>query len=50
VRLPAALPQAVIDRLSKVRLRGQELALAVNKGPPPRGKPKPHRKGPPKRY
>ncbi len=43
VRLPAALSQAVIDRLSKVRIRGQALNLEASSVP--RGKPKPHRKG-----
>jgi len=43
VRLPAALSQAVIDRLSKVRIRGQALSLEASSTP--RGKPKPHRKG-----
>ena len=43
VRLPAALSQAVIDRLSKVRIRGQALNLEASSAP--RGKPKPHRKG-----
>jgi ATP-dependent RNA helicase DeaD len=44
VRLPAMLPKAVIERLSKVRIRGQALALESD-GAPPSGKPKPHRKG-----
>jgi ATP-dependent RNA helicase DeaD len=44
VRLPASLPDAVIARLSKVRIRGQELALSASNAPP-RGKPKAHRKG-----
>jgi ATP-dependent RNA helicase DeaD len=44
VRLPAMLPQAVIERLSKVRIRGQALALDQSGGARP-GKPKPHRKG-----
>jgi ATP-dependent RNA helicase DeaD len=44
VRLPAMLPKAVIDRLSKVRIRGQELAF--DEGSAPReGRPKAHRKG-----
>jgi ATP-dependent RNA helicase DeaD len=43
VRLPANLPTAVIERLSKVRIRGQALALDADGGP--RGRPKPHRKG-----
>ncbi|MCZ2090003.1 MAG: DbpA RNA binding domain-containing protein, partial [Burkholderiales bacterium] len=47
VRLPAALPRAVIERLSRVRLRGQTLSLVASKSPPPpRGSPKPDRKGP----
>jgi ATP-dependent RNA helicase DeaD len=45
VRLPAMLPKAVIERLSKVQIRGQALALESD-GAPPSGKPKPHRKGP----
>jgi ATP-dependent RNA helicase DeaD len=50
VRLPAQLPKAVIERLSKVRIRGQALALAAaaasHGGRPKahRGK-QPHRKG-----
>jgi ATP-dependent RNA helicase DeaD len=43
VRLPAKLPQIVIDRLSKVRVRGQTLDLEV--AGPPRAPPKAHRKG-----
>jgi ATP-dependent RNA helicase DeaD len=44
VRLPAALSPAVIERLSKVRIRGQALSLEASSVP--RGKPKPqHRKG-----
>ncbi|MBK9250800.1 MAG: DEAD/DEAH box helicase [Proteobacteria bacterium] len=43
VRLPAMLPTAVIERLSKVRIRGQALALDADGGP--RNRPKPHRKG-----
>jgi ATP-dependent RNA helicase DeaD len=46
VRLPANLPEAVIARLSKVRIRGQELALSANTMPTKREKPKAHRKGP----
>jgi ATP-dependent RNA helicase DeaD len=38
VRLPAALPSAVIERLSKVRIRGQALNLAASSKPPPRAK------------
>jgi ATP-dependent RNA helicase DeaD len=55
VRLPANLPPAVIARLSKVRVRGQELALQVSNAPPPRGKRKafqrdrPSRPGKPRR-
>jgi ATP-dependent RNA helicase DeaD len=50
VRLPANLPRAVIERLSKVRVRGQALNLEESNerrsnAPPPRGKPKPYRKG-----
>jgi ATP-dependent RNA helicase DeaD len=44
VRLPANLPPAVIHRLSKVRVRGQELNLQQSDAPPPRGKPKPFKK------
>jgi len=44
VRLPAMLPQAVIERLSKVNIRGQALALRAE-GPARADKPKPHRKG-----
>ncbi len=42
VRLPANLPKAVIDRLSKVRVRGQALNLEAGDGPSetPHGKPK----------
>jgi ATP-dependent RNA helicase DeaD len=47
VRLPANLPGPVLARLSKVRIRGQELDLQASNMPMP--KPKPHRKGPPKR-
>src|SRR5688572_16198547 len=43
VRLPANLSEAVIDRLSKVKVRGQALALQADG--PPRPPPKPHRKG-----
>jgi ATP-dependent RNA helicase DeaD len=43
VRLPANLSAAVIDRLSKVKVRGQALALQADG--PPRPPPKPHRKG-----
>ncbi len=46
VRLPARLPDVVIQRLSKVRVRGQALDLQagnVQKRPPQPGKPKPHR-------
>jgi ATP-dependent RNA helicase DeaD len=42
VRLPANLSQAVIDRLSKVKVRGQELRLEAGSALPPRrekGKP-----------
>ncbi|MET0293139.1 MAG: DEAD/DEAH box helicase [Steroidobacteraceae bacterium] len=45
VRLPAALPEAVIARLSKVRIRGQELALQASNLPPRTEKPRGHRKG-----
>jgi ATP-dependent RNA helicase DeaD len=44
VRLPANLPQAVIDRLSKVRIRGQALSLDAGKAAHG-GRSKPHRKG-----
>jgi ATP-dependent RNA helicase DeaD len=47
VRLPAALPRAVIERLSQVRVRGQ--ALNLEAGGPPRPEPKGHRKGAPKK-
>ncbi len=46
VRLPAALPEAVIARLSKVRIRGQELALSPSNLPPRPAKKATHRKGP----
>ena len=52
VRLPAGLSRAVVDRLSKVRVRGQELALAATDLPPRVNRkpaPKAHRKGA-KRY
>jgi ATP-dependent RNA helicase DeaD len=45
VKLPANLPMAVIARLSKVRIRGQELDLQASAPARPRLKPKPHRKG-----
>ncbi len=56
VRLPAALPQAIIDRLSTTIVRGQALNLEAGTSPPRRApggrsperpftKPKPHRKG-----
>ena len=48
VRLPANLSRAVLARLSKVRIRGQELDLQPDGGPRPRPKLKSHRKGPPK--
>jgi ATP-dependent RNA helicase DeaD len=51
VRLPANLPGPVLARLSKVRIRGQELALQASDNAP-RPAQKPHRKGlkrPPKR-
>jgi ATP-dependent RNA helicase DeaD len=44
VRLPAQLPAAVIERLSKVRVRGQALALDASSAKHG-GKPKAHRKG-----
>jgi ATP-dependent RNA helicase DeaD len=44
VKLPAMLPQAVIERLSKVRIRGQALALEAGNASHG-GKPKAHRKG-----
>ena len=44
VSLPAALPKAVIERLSKVRIRGQALNLEASSKPPSRVKPKGHRK------
>jgi len=40
VRLPANLPKALIDRLSKVRVRGQALNLQASDGPVAHGKPK----------
>ncbi len=46
MRLPARLPDAVIARLSKVRIRGQALALSTDTSPQRRSPPKPHRKGP----
>lgn len=45
VRLPAALSKAVIERLSKVRVRGLALNLEATSMPPPRAKPKGYRKG-----
>jgi ATP-dependent RNA helicase DeaD len=45
VRLPANLPEAVIARLSQVRIRGQALELSASTMPVKRDKPKPHRKG-----
>jgi len=45
VRLPANLPRAVIDRLSKVRVRGQALNLEASDDVPPRGKPGAFHKG-----
>lgn len=50
VRLPAALPKAVIERLSKVKIRGQALNLEASAKPPPRVRPKEHRKGGKGRY
>jgi len=44
VRLPAMLPKAVIERLAKVRIRGQALAIDADNAPPAI-RPKPHRKG-----
>jgi ATP-dependent RNA helicase DeaD len=49
VRLPANLPRAVIDRLSKVRVRGQALNLEASDAPPGRGKSKPYGKDKPYR-
>jgi ATP-dependent RNA helicase DeaD len=46
VRLPANLPQAVLARLSKVRIRGRELDLQADGTPRPRPQAKGHRKGP----
>lgn len=43
VRLPAALPKAVIERLSKVRIQGLELNLKAGSAPPPRMEPKRYR-------
>jgi ATP-dependent RNA helicase DeaD len=48
VRLPANLPGPVLARLSKVRIRGQELDLQASNMPVAKAKPG-HRKGPPKR-
>jgi ATP-dependent RNA helicase DeaD len=50
VRLPAALPQAIIDRLSRTVVRGQALNLEPGDAPPRRAfaKPKAHRKGKPR--
>jgi len=45
VRLPANLPRAVIERLSKVRVRGQALSLEASDDLPPRGKPNAFHKG-----
>src|SRR5690606_20277467 len=46
VRLPAKLPEAVIERLSKVRIRGQTLDLREGTAAKRPGKPKAaHRKG-----
>jgi ATP-dependent RNA helicase DeaD len=45
VKLPANLPANVIDRLSKVQIRGQALNLQVSKAPPAQERSKPHRKG-----
>ena len=45
VRLPANLPPAVIARLSKVRIRGQELDLQASAAPRVRPKKMEHRKG-----
>jgi ATP-dependent RNA helicase DeaD len=44
VRLPASLPPEVIEKLSKVVVRGQPLDLKQGKSPP-RGPKRPHRKG-----
>ena len=44
VRLPAMLPKAVLERLAKVRIRGQAFALDVDNAPSA-SRPKPHRKG-----
>jgi ATP-dependent RNA helicase DeaD len=44
VRLPANLSKSVIERLSKVRVRGQALNLEESNSPPPRGKPKAFKK------
>ena len=45
VRLPAMLPRAVIERLAKVRIRGQALAIDADSAPPATNRPRPHRKG-----
>ena len=39
VRLPADVPQEALDRLARVRVRGQELALMRVERRPRRGKP-----------
>lgn len=39
VRLPADVPQEALDRLARVRVRGQELALTRVERRPRRGKP-----------
>jgi ATP-dependent RNA helicase DeaD len=44
VRLPAALPPQIIEKLSKVIVRGQPLNLKMGNAPPRRPK-RPHRKG-----
>ena len=44
VRLPAMLPKAVLERLAKVRIRGQALAIDTENAPRA-NTPKPHRKG-----
>jgi len=44
VRLPAALPPHIIEKLSKVMVRGQPLNLKMGNAPPRRPK-RPHRKG-----
>jgi len=44
VRLPAGMPAEILERLQRVRVKGRPLAAGVvERRPPPRKKPKPHR-------